>query len=89
MLPKKFTTCTLIDRIRGPFLHAVYMSDWYSGSPWSVGDQALVAGTNLIVGTVSIRQKRVKSASCVIPSQFMGSDKLNDCIADYDPSVEV
>ncbi len=49
----------------------------------------MVAGANLIVGTVSIRQKRVKSASCSIPSQFMGSDKLNDCIADYDPSVEV
>ncbi len=74
---------------RGPFLHAAYMSDWFTGSPWAVGDQGLIAGSNLIIGTVSIRQKRVRSASCVIPSQFMGSDKLNDCVADYHPSVEV
>ena len=79
----------LLDSCRGPFLHAVYMSDWFSGSPWSVGDQGLVAGANLVVSTVSIRQKRVRSASCVIPTQFMGSATLNDCIADYDPSVEV
>ena len=74
---------------RGPFIHAAYMSDWFTGSPWTVGDQGLVAGSNLIIGTISIRQKRVRSASCVIPSQFMGSDKLNDCVADYHPSVEV
>lgn len=43
--------------LRGPFLHAIYMSDWYSGSPWAVGDQGMVAGNNLIVGTVRLTLK--------------------------------
>eukprot|EP00283_Hemiselmis_rufescens_P022097 CAMPEP_0173446956 /NCGR_PEP_ID=MMETSP1357-20121228/37681_1 /TAXON_ID=77926 /ORGANISM="Hemiselmis rufescens, Strain PCC563" /LENGTH=193 /DNA_ID=CAMNT_0014413305 /DNA_START=66 /DNA_END=644 /DNA_ORIENTATION=+ len=74
--------------LRGPFLHAVYMQDWYSGSPWTVGDQGMMAGNNLIVGTVNIRQKRVVRASCQMPVQFLSATAIADCVSDYGPSVE-
>ena len=70
---------------KGPMVHAAYMSDWYKGDPWSVGDQGLIAGHNIIVGTVNMRQKRVRRATCVVPQQFQGANSLDDCIADYHP----
>jgi len=27
--------------LKGPFLHAAYMTDWYRGDPWTVGDQVI------------------------------------------------
>jgi hypothetical protein len=53
--------------LRGPFLHAIYMSDWYAGSPWSVGDQGLVAGNNLIVGTVRRERKEREHFTTLSP----------------------
>jgi len=53
--------------LRGPFLHAIYMSDWYAGSPWSVGDQGLVAGNNLIVGTVRRERERERARERTLP----------------------
>lgn len=82
------TTTDFWKWLRGPFLHAIYMTNWYAGDPWSVGDQQLLMGHNLIVGTVSVRQKRVKSASCSIPVAFIEEARLADCIADFSPSVE-
>lgn len=61
----------------------------YSGDPWEVGDQSMIAGNNLIVGTVNIRQKRVKRASCSIPQQFLAATEVQDCIADFSSGVEV
>eukprot|EP00960_Hanusia_phi_P002042 59229-Hanusia_phi.AAC.1 len=58
--------------MKGPFMHAVYMQDWFKGNPWEVGDQNLVAGHNLIAGTVSMRQKRVQRATCTVPQEFLG-----------------
>ena len=74
--------------VKGPMLHAVYMTDWYRGDPWTVGDQGVIAGHNVIVGTVNLRQKRVRRASCVIPQKFAGAQQLDDCIADFHPTVE-
>jgi hypothetical protein len=59
--------------LKGPMLHAAYMTDWYRGDPWTVGDQGVIAGANIIVGTINIRQKRVTRASCVIPKLFLGA----------------
>lgn len=58
--------------LRGPFLHAIYMSDWYAGSPWAVGDQGMVAGNNLIVGTVSVGRApcTLSPASCAMPKEL-------------------
>ena len=74
--------------VKGPLLHAAYMNDWYRGDPWTVGDQGVITGHNIIVGTINIRQKRVRRATCVIPQQFKGAQLLEDCIADYHPGVE-
>ena len=74
--------------LKGPFLHTAYMTDWYRGDPWTVGDQGVIAGNNVIVGTINVRQKRVRRATCVIPQIFKGAQELTDCIADYHPGVE-
>ena len=29
--------------VKGPMLHAAYMTDWYRGDPWTVGDQDVVS----------------------------------------------
>eukprot|EP00286_Rhodomonas_abbreviata_P021773 CAMPEP_0181302270 /NCGR_PEP_ID=MMETSP1101-20121128/7887_1 /TAXON_ID=46948 /ORGANISM="Rhodomonas abbreviata, Strain Caron Lab Isolate" /LENGTH=138 /DNA_ID=CAMNT_0023407669 /DNA_START=329 /DNA_END=741 /DNA_ORIENTATION=+ len=41
------TTEDMWSWLRGPFIHAVYMSDWFAGQPWTVGDQGLMMGHNL------------------------------------------
>ena len=48
----------------------------------------MIAGNNIIVGTINIRQKRVRRATCVIPQQLQGAASIQDCIADYDAAVE-
>jgi len=73
--------------VKGPLLHAAYMTDWYRGDPWAVGDQGVLCGHNIIVGTINIRQKRVRRATCVIPRQFQGAQELSDCIADFRHSM--
>ena len=62
--------------VKGPMLHAAYMTDWYRGDPWTVGDQGLIAGHNIIVGSINLRQKRVRRATCVIPPKFKGAQDL-------------
>lgn len=74
--------------IRGPFLSTVYAQDWYSGSSWDDEDQGSIAGSNIVVGTVNLRQKRVRSGTCIIPEEFMGANDLDDCVSDFSPATE-
>ena len=68
------------------FLNVVYPTAWYNGDALQQSDLGLVNLEYVVVGTVGVRQLRVRNNSCTSRYTFNGSNP--GCFADFSSSAE-
>ncbi|GAA37006.2 polycystin 2 [Clonorchis sinensis] len=73
--------------IKGPILNALYDNDWYNGQPmWVDSEHLSVSSENLLIGMPRLRQLRMASNSCVVPSDFR--QEIKECYGPYEIRLE-